>query len=155
MIDLKRILVPTDFSEYSQVAVRYGCEFARRFDAELHLLHVLQDIVALVPEPGLTFPPPGDYVKDLRDSAQVALEKLPGKDVDLPTKVVRELRDGPAFVEIIRYAKANKIDLIVLGTHGRSGLAHMLMGSVAERVVRKASCPVLSVRHPEHEFVMP
>ena len=62
---------------------------------------------------------------------------------------------GSAFVEIIQYAKAHNIDLIVLGTHGRGPIAHMLMGSVAEKIVRKAPCPVLTVRHPQHEFVMP
>ena len=65
------------------------------------------------------------------------------------------MRRGAPFLEIIRYAKENDVDLIVLGTHGRSGLAHVLLGSVAERVVRKSPCPVLTVRHPEHEFVMP
>ena len=69
--------------------------------------------------------------------------------------MVRELRKGSPFLEIVRYAKDKNIDLIVLGTHGRSGLSHVLLGSVAERVVRKAPCPVLTVRHPEHEFVMP
>jgi nucleotide-binding universal stress UspA family protein len=62
---------------------------------------------------------------------------------------------GNAFIEIVRYAKTENIDLIVMGTHGRGPIVHMLMGSVAEKVVRKAPCPVLTVRHPEHEFVMP
>jgi nucleotide-binding universal stress UspA family protein len=65
------------------------------------------------------------------------------------------VRQGPPFLEIVRYAQEANIDLIVLGTHGRGGLAHMLLGSVAEKVVRKAPCPVLTVRHPEHEFVAP
>ena len=65
------------------------------------------------------------------------------------------MRRGSPFVEIVRYAKSENIDLIVMGTHGRGPIAHMLLGSVAEKVVRKAPCPVLTVRHPEHEFVMP
>ncbi len=69
--------------------------------------------------------------------------------------VMTEVQMGRPFIEIIRYAREKKIDLIVLGTHGRSGLKHVLLGSVAERVVRKAPCPVLTIRHPEHEFVMP
>jgi nucleotide-binding universal stress UspA family protein len=66
-----------------------------------------------------------------------------------------EIEQGSPFVQIVTYAKRFDIDLIVLGTHGRGPIAHMLMGSVAERVVRKAPCPVLTVRHPEHEFVLP
>ena len=69
--------------------------------------------------------------------------------------IVKVVRQGPPFLEIVRYAQEANIDLIVLGTHGRGGLAHMLLGSVAEKVVRKAPCPVLTVRHPEHEFVAP
>jgi nucleotide-binding universal stress UspA family protein len=69
--------------------------------------------------------------------------------------VLKEIREGSPFYEIIRYAKERDIDLIVMGTHGRSGLVHVLLGSVTEKVVRKAPCPVLTVRHPEHEFVHP
>ncbi len=69
--------------------------------------------------------------------------------------IVKVVRQGPPFLEIVRYAQEANIDLIVLGTHGRGGLAHMLLGSVAEKVVREAPCPVLTVRHPEHEFVAP
>jgi nucleotide-binding universal stress UspA family protein len=63
--------------------------------------------------------------------------------------------NGVPFVEIIRYARESGMDLIVMGAHGRTGLGHLLIGSVTERVVRKSSCPVLTVKHPEHEFVMP
>jgi nucleotide-binding universal stress UspA family protein len=66
-----------------------------------------------------------------------------------------ELRTGSPFVEIVRYARDEKIDLIIMGTHGRGPIAHMLLGSVAERVVRKAPCPVLTVRQSQHEFVLP
>jgi nucleotide-binding universal stress UspA family protein len=69
--------------------------------------------------------------------------------------IIRVIRQGPPFLEIVRYAKETAIDLIVIGTHGRTGLAHVFMGSVAEKVVRKSPCPVLSVRHPEHEFIAP
>ena len=155
MIQLKSILVPSDFSDYSKHALRYGCAFAAEFGAELHLLHVVQDIVGLVPEVGMAFPPTGDYRRELRESAEKALEELPGSPWLGELSVVRATREGAPFVEIIRYAKKHKIDLIVMGTHGRTGLSHILLGSVAERVVRKAPCPVLTVRHPEHEFVMP
>jgi nucleotide-binding universal stress UspA family protein len=155
MIELKRILVPTDFSGHSQSSINYGCSLAEKFCAELHVLHVLQDLVAMVPEPGLAFPPPGDYMQELEESATRSLEELPGDAGSGVEYIVRKVRQGPPFLEIIRYAQENEIDLIVLGTHGRSGLAHMLLGSVAERVVRKAPCPVLTVRSESHKFEMP
>lgn len=155
MIDLKKILVPTDFSEHGRHALTYGVELAGKFGAELHMLHVLQDLVAMVPEPGMAFPMPGDYLKDLREGSERALGELADKIVPEGITAVKEVREGPPFLEVIRYAKENEIDLIVMGTHGRSGLAHALLGSVAEKVVRKAPCPVLTVRDPEHEFVKP
>jgi universal stress protein A len=155
MIQLNRVLVPTDFSDYSRSALEYGCAFAERFGAELHLVHVLQDLVGLVPEPGLAFPPPGEYVLELQQSAEKALAQLPGAAAPAGLQVVRSTRHGPPFLEIIRYARETAIDLIVMGTHGRSGLAHMLLGSVAEKVVRKAPCPVLTVRAADLQFTMP
>ena len=155
MINLKRILLPTDFSSNSKQSLSYACAFAEQFKSELHLLHVLQDIVALVPEPGLAFPAPGDYMGQLQESAQKGLETFVDASWAAGKTVVRATRQGPPFLEIVRYAKENEIDLIVLSTHGRSGLAHVLLGSVAEKVVRKAPCPVLTVRSSEHQFVMP
>lgn len=155
MIELNRILLPTDFSEYSKPAVDYACALADKFGAELHLVHVLQDLVATVPEPGLAFPPPGDYMKELQTAAEAALQKILDPEWEKGKAVVRETRQGPPFVEIIRYARENDIDLIVMGTHGRSGLAHVLLGSVAEKVVRKAGCPVLTVRPSDHQFAAP
>lgn len=155
MIQLSRILVPTDFSDYSRAALEYGCAVAEKFGAELHLLHVLQDLVGLVPEPGLAFPPPGDYMRELQASADRALDELPGPLAPEGLSIERATRQGPPFVEIVRYAREAEIDLIVLGTHGRSGLAHMLLGSVAEKVIRKAPCPVLTVRPSDLQFTMP
>jgi nucleotide-binding universal stress UspA family protein len=155
MISLKKILVPTDFSEHSNNALKYGCALSEKFDSELHLLHVLQDLVAMVPEPGLAFPPPGNYMQELQASAEKALTQLPEESWVRGPSVVRTTRNGPPFVEIVRYAREHEIDLIVIGTHGRGGLAHMLLGSVAEKVVRKSPCPVLTVRPDQHQFAMP
>jgi nucleotide-binding universal stress UspA family protein len=155
MIAIERILLPTDFSEHSKHAAQYACTLADKFQAEIHLIHVLQDLVAMVPEAGLAFPPPGDYLQDLRVSAEKALVDFLPSDWRAGITVQRALRDGIPFVEIVRYAKENHADLIVMGTHGRSGLAHVLLGSSAEKVVRKASCPVLTVRPPNHEFQLP
>ncbi len=155
MINLNRILLPTDFSDYAKTASNYAYALTEQFGSELHLLHVVQDLVAMVPEPGLAFPPPGDYMVELQESAERALDQLLERDWTQGKSIVKSTRQGPPFLEIIRYAKENEIDLIVLGTHGRSGLAHALLGSVAEKVVRKAPCPVLTVRPDEHQFVMP
>jgi universal stress protein A len=155
MIRLERILLPTDFSEFSKPAEKYACALAEQFDSELHLLHVLQDLIALVPEPGLAFPPPADYVQELRESAEKALAEMPDPAWAEGRRIVRATRQGPPFLEIVRYARELDVDLIVLGTHGRTGLSHILLGSVAERVVRKAPCPVLTVRPSGHQFVMP
>jgi nucleotide-binding universal stress UspA family protein len=99
--------------------------------------------------------PMDSLVQQQRVAISEKLDQQPGSPWDENLTVVREIRQGSPFLEIIRYAKEKNIDLIVLGTHGRSGLAHVMLGSVAERVVRIAPCPVLTVRHPEHEFVMP
>ena len=153
MIRLKKILCPTDFSEHSRSSLVYACELALKFGAELHLLHIMQDLVTIVPEAGMSFVPPGDYLEQMKISATQALEKVPGEAFHGPT--VRAVRTGPPFVEIVRYAREEEIDLIVLSTHGRSGLAHVLLGSVAEKVVRKAPCPVLTIRPHGEEFHQP
>ncbi len=155
MIQMKKILCPVDFSENAEHALKYAASFADKFDAELHLVHVLQDFVAMVPEPGLAYPPPGNFMEEMLEAAEKHMARLPESiGIEIPN-VVRETRQGPPFLEIIRYAKENDIDMIVMGTHGRSGLVHMLLGSTAEKVVRKSPCPVLTIRPGEHGFVHP
>ena len=153
MIRLQRILAPTDFSEQGEVALRYAVEFAARFDAELHLLHVVQSQLYLSPDPTLLSGPVAEMEEQWKKAAHKQLDELT-LPVPLPN-VVRVVLEGPPVVEIGRYARENDCVLIVIGTHGRTGLAHVFLGSVAENVVRKAPCPVLTVRHPQHEFVMP
>ena len=109
----------------------------------------------MFPEPNMMGTSMNDLVADMQSLAQKQLEEMPNLPGTEDLKVVREVRVGPAFLEILRYAKKSDIDLIVIGTHGRTGIKHMLLGSVAEKVVRKAPCPVLTVAHPEREFVMP
>ena len=155
MIDLRRILLPTDFSKHSQNALNYAVAFAEKFGAELHLLHVVQDLALFIPEAVSVAPPVGPPTSQLAAAAQAALDRLV-RDNDLRRfKVHLEVREGTPFYEIIQAAREKAIDLIIMGTHGHSGLAHVLLGSVTEKVVRKAPCPVLTVRHPEHEFVHP
>lgn len=151
MISLKKILVPTDFSEHSSKALIYGAELASKFGAELHLLHAIE-IVTVGYGEGAYFTPGTEEEQEAAVIEQFDKLEIANED-DLT--VVRKVRHGHPFVETIRYAKENDIGLIVLGTHGRGAIAHMLLGSVAEKVVRKAPCPVLTVRDEEHEFVMP
>ncbi|MFQ5731537.1 MAG: universal stress protein [Planctomycetaceae bacterium] len=153
MIPIRRILVPTDFSKFSESALRYGCEFADRFDAELHVLHVVWNPLPPGPENwGRTL---HEYDDDIREAAGRDLQKLDVAPLSDRDRVLSSVRVGVPMPEIILYARAKDVDLIVIGTHGRTGLPHVLMGSVAEKVVRKAPCPVLTVRRPEHKFVMP
>ena len=156
MIQLKKILVPTDFSDFSKPALDYGCALVARFESELHLVHAVQDPAVYAPEPSmLAAESVAQHAEELEAFATQELAKLPGDDWDNGKPIVRATRHGSPFFEILQYAKDNDIDLIVIGTHGRTGLKHVLLGSVAERVVRKAACPVLTVRPEGHQFVMP
>jgi nucleotide-binding universal stress UspA family protein len=153
-IEIKRILLPTDFSAHSDSATKYACELATRFDAELHVLHTLEVHLASTPTfaMGLALP---TYLQESRAAAEKALEGVLDPQRAAGRKVVRAVVEGSPKVEIVRYARSQHVDLIVLATHGRSGLAHVLIGSVAENVVRTAPCPVLTVRPEGHQFVMP
>lgn len=147
MISFARILAPSDFSDHSAKALRYACGLAERFNAELHLIHVLSEIVPTGPDP-LLIPvmPPQFYEED----EQRALELL--KDVlkpewGTPTSRTTVVRWGTPAESIVDYASECGADLLVIATHGRTGLSHVLLGSVAERIVREAPCPVLTVRN--------
>jgi nucleotide-binding universal stress UspA family protein len=153
MIDLRRILVPTDFSPYSQHALIYAAAFAEKFGAEIYLLHVFQDLAVYQPDEVMVAPPVVPSVEQLTASARSALERMVIDKHLQRFKVHTEVREGTAVDEIVQFAAENTIDLIVMGRHGRGWLAHVLLGSVAEKVVRKAPCPVLMVRLKEHEFV--
>lgn len=151
----KHILVPTDFSECSASALEYACTLADAFDSELHLLHIFQEPVPTEPVPGMAFPPPESYLVELKQKVAEELKSAIDAEWEKEHDVIRATAQGAAFVEIIRYAKSMHIELIVMGTHGRSALTHLLIGSVAENVVRKAPCPVLTIRPSMHEFKMP
>ncbi len=157
MIALNHILLPTDFSEPSAVAVKYAKAMAETFHACLHVMHVVEEsaVPYAVLAPTGAFPPFAEIRDDITRDARDRLKQLVTADEREHFRARLVLRMGSPFVEIVRYAKNENIDLIVMGTHGRGPIAHMLVGSVAERVVRKAPCPVLTVRHPEHEFVLP
>lgn len=147
VLTLKKILCPVDFSELSLQALRFAVDLAEKFQAELHLLHVFEgyDAISLNPEIALT--PMPQWLNELRQVCHDKLNALPSADLAARCPaLVRGHREGPAIHEILDYAAHQKIDLIVLTTHGRTGLKHLLMGSVAENVVRSATCPVLTIR---------
>ena|SRR5687768_5886273 len=152
MIVLKNILVATDFSEPSAVALNYGRGLARSYDATLHVVHVIEDLLALHgPEIGFAI---ADVDRNIEAAVRRDLDQAitPGdrESLDVRTTITRAPKASHAITE---YAKHNAIDLIIVGTHGRSGLHRFLIGSVAERVMRTAPCPVLTVRAHERDFV--
>ena len=149
MINLHRILVPTDFSKHSEVALTYAVALAEKFGAELILVHVVQDLALFIPDAVAVAPPIAASVEQFTAVAREALERVAQADNLQRLRVRREVREGTPFYEIIRFAKEAEVDLIVMGTHGHTGLTHVLLGSVTEKVVRKAPCPVLTVRMTE------
>ncbi len=156
MIRLNRILVPTDFGEAADAALAYGRELARNFGGHIEVLHVADNVFSrAVGIEGYmaTYP---EIQHDVEESARARLAQLLSDEdrVVLGAKAIIRTSNSPAL-EIVKYASDTNVDLIIMGTHGRGPMAHLLMGSVAERVVRTAPCPVLTVRHPEHEFVLP
>lgn len=154
MLRIRRVLFPTDFSEYAEHAWSYGLTFAKEFGAEVHLLHIVTPPPRLTEAYAVNFDPEG-LVQALRAEATAALEKLAQAAKDHGLACHTEIRVGVDFREIITYATTQGIDLIVMATHGRTGLAHALLGSVTEKVVRKAPCPVLTVKHPSMKVEMP
>ena len=155
MIKMKTILHPTDFSESSSYALGYAISFAKEFKAKLYLLHVIEPVSTMFYLDVSKAPPAVDAMTDIQNHAQRALEEVLPPEVRDTISTEYAIRGGAPFVEIIRYAKEIEADMIVCGSHGRTGLKHMIFGSVAENVVRHSPCPVLSVRHPAHKFEMP
>lgn len=147
VLTLKKILCPVDFSDLSLNALKFAVDLCSKFQAELHLLHVFEGYDALSLNPELAMSPMPEWLPKLRQLCHEKLAALPSPELAARCPaIVRADREGPAIHEILEYAAQHQIDLIVLATHGRTGLKHLLMGSVAENVVRSATCPVLTVR---------
>ena len=154
MVVIKNILVATDFSAPSGVALAYGRDLARNYNARLHVLHVVEDLITRYsPEAGFVLP---SMQADLDTAARRQLEACVNEEDRKQLGAVVVTASGANIaVAICSYAKENSIDLIVTGTHGRGAVKHFLMGSVAERVVRTAGCPVLTVHTHERDFIVP
>lgn len=154
VFQLKKILVPIDFSECSEKALQYAIPFARQFQASLTLLYVVQMPYAAGEEAAV--------IDMVRLQSQMGADGKQGLaaliTVNAPAAKIPMasiVREGSPSQEIIQTAQERDIDLIIISTHGRTGLPHFFLGSTAERVVRHATCPVLVVREQEHEFVAP
>jgi nucleotide-binding universal stress UspA family protein len=155
MLTLKTVLVPTDFSEASESALRYGKAMAEAFGASLHVVHVMEDLLAHAWAAEVYVSSMPQLRDEIEKESRLRLGALLTDGERKAFRAETALLAGNPFLEIIRYAKTHGVDLIVMGTHGRGPIAHMLLGSVAEKVVRKSPCPVLTVREAQHEFVMP
>ena len=153
-LEMSKVVCAVDFSEYSDYALQYAVHIAEAFDADLKVLHVVE--LPFLPSYSLAgVPDLGIPVDEIEEGARKKMGEVIAACRKTYGKVEGEVRTGTAFIEIISYARETDADLIVVGTHGRTGLRHILIGSVAEKVVRKAPCPVLSVKHPKHTFEMP
>ncbi|MDP6924417.1 MAG: universal stress protein [Candidatus Scalindua sp.] len=152
MISLNEILCPIDHSDCSKEALKYAVTFAMKNEAKLLLLHVINIRSFNEALDGMSAQIPNEEtIEQLRVKLLECIPEEIRDDMDVEAIVTQ----GIPFAEIISTAKEKEIDMIVIGSHGRTGISHMMLGSVSEKVVRKAPCPVLTVRQLGHEFVMP
>jgi nucleotide-binding universal stress UspA family protein len=146
---IERILFPTDFSEGAAHALRYAVDLTKRYNAKLYVLHVIYDFAKAT---GSHIPhiSADELYKEMNEWAIKEIDKSCVEDIRGLPDVDKKVLEGIPYEEIIKYAEKEKIDMIVIGTYGRSGLERFIFGSTAERVVRRAPCAVLTVRVPEH-----
>jgi nucleotide-binding universal stress UspA family protein len=148
-MDIRTILLPTDFSECGNFALSYAASLARTFGARIICVNVIEPIVPTVGYSGMTEPLPiADISEQLEDSAERELPKIAECEECAGIEVEELIVHGEAATEIVRVAKEREVDIIVIASHGRTGLGRILFGSTAEAVVRHASCPVLVVKPP-------
>ena len=152
MYNVRNILLPTDFSAYSAFALEHALTFSIMYGARLHVLYVAKEpeLAEIKVHPAITENLPAGHADRTREELhQFVLQWLPSQ-----SKVIEAVKNGQPHREIVKYAEEEEIDLIVIATHGRTGLPHLMMGSVAEKVVRYSTKPVLTVKPPrmaEHE----
>lgn len=152
MVPFKKILVPTDYSKHSAEAVRCAADIARRYEAAITLVYVFEPVTYALPEGHVMQSPP-----QLQEMQSAFEQRLTQATSDAKAagalRVDAKVLTGPVATELADFAKQGGFDLIVMGTHGRTGLRHLVLGSVAEKVVRTAPCAVLTVRarEPDNE----
>ena len=149
--EIKKVLVPIDFSDYSKNSLRYAVNFAKDFNAKIILVYVVEPVIyppdfsmgqIAIPSVGL----------ELDKRAEDELDRLATNEIPAGVEVKKIVKTGKPFVEIIETAEEENVDLIIIATHGHTGVEHILFGSTAEKVVRKAPCPVLTLREPAKGF---
>jgi universal stress protein A len=150
LLNIRSILVPIDFSETSKKAMQYAMRMAEQFNAKITVLSVVEPISS----PDLAYYPLMMEADQVKQSVQAKLDSFCSQ-MRLPQRLLQKtiVRQGVPYAEITDAARTLKVDLIVITTHGYTGLKHVFLGSTAERVVRHAPCPVLTVREKEHEFI--
>ncbi len=153
-MDYTNILVPTDFSESAKYALPFAIDLAQKYQSKLHILHVVEPIIAPVDFAWGTYSYP-DIEKQLSGYVDESLAKITKEQIPADIETETMNLHGKPWREIVAFAKGHEMDMIVMATHGLSGFSHAIYGSTAEKVVRKAHCPVLIVRHPEVKFEMP
>jgi len=149
--NIKKVLVPIDFSDYSKNALKYAVNFAKSFNAEIILVYVVEPVI-YPPDFSMGQIAMPSINAEWDDRAKDELQKLAKSDIAGAGNVKTVIKTGKPFVEIIETAKEENVDLIIIATHGHSGVEHILFGSTAEKVVRKAPCPVLTLREPLKGF---
>ena len=149
--EIKKVLVPIDFSDYSKFALKYAVDFAQKFSAEMILVYVVEPVI-YPPDfsMGQIAIPSVNTEWDIK--AKEELDKLANSEIPDGVKVKTIIKTGKPFLEVIETAAEEDTDLIIIATHGHSGMEHILFGSTAEKVVRKAPCPVLTLREPNKGF---
>ena len=154
MLKIDSILCPVDFSEFSVRAYDYAQSLAQQYKARLLLVHSAHPLFFAYPSYAYTDVVHGIY-RDLHAHAELELQKFVDSHTRNGIQVECKVIEGPPTDDILTFAEQQDVNLIVMGTHGRRGLDHLVLGSVTEKVLRKAKCPVLAVRKPVHEFVTP
>jgi universal stress protein A len=149
--EIKKVLVPIDFSDYSKSSLKYAVNFGKNFKASLVLVYVVEPVIyppdfsmgqIAIPTAGI----------EMDKRAKEELDKLAEKEIPSDLSVKKLIKTGKPFIEIIETASEEDVDLIIIATHGHTGVEHILFGSTAEKVVRKAPCPVLTLREPAKGF---
>jgi nucleotide-binding universal stress UspA family protein len=154
MIKIANVIVATDFGPAAKSALDYGRDLARTFGAKLHVLNVIENPMPWAGPEASTV----DFMavqRELEAGARAALDRAVTTEDREQLEAVTAVRSGPPALEIVKYARDSAADIIIMGTNGRGFIGDLMMGSVANRVVRIAGCPVLTIRHSEHEFLRP
>lgn len=146
---IKKVLVPIDFSDYSKSALKYAVNLCKMFNAEIFLIYVVEPVI-YPPDFSMGQIAIPSLNSEWDERAKIELEKLSKTEIGTDIKTI--IKTGKPFIEIIETAKELDIDLIIIATHGHTGVEHILFGSTAEKVVRKAPCPVLTLREPLKGF---